>query len=168
MGEERGEKKRLTNPVVNPQPRNTPKDDNVPASKHLPSINQSADHSCNTNITQQDQPQLALLVEDRILAEVEMRDLRSSCTTIFLSCQVKQEVSRPAEKLMNDAMPQAGNWGILCQFREFNQVRLGFGTKVPLNPCLACVWDESGVFIHVAGVLVVLGVRDSPGVEGNE
>lgn len=87
---------RLTNPVVNPQPRNTPKNDNVPASKDLSSPDQSAYHGGNSNVAEQDQTKLSFLVEDAVLSEVEVSDLQSLCSTIFLASQVEQQVTRPS------------------------------------------------------------------------
>ena len=79
---EQGEERERTDPVVNPQPRHTPKHDDIPASEDLPSNNQPGNHNRDTHITQENQAKLALLIEDRILAKMKMADLGPTCTTI--------------------------------------------------------------------------------------
>lgn len=130
--------------------------------------NQCTDHNRDTDIRQEDQWQLGLLVEDAVLAEIEMADLRTLGSAILLSRQIEQQVSRPSKQLVDNAMPQAGNWRVLCQLCKFNHVRLGLGPKVPLDPCLPRVWHKRRVLFDISRRLVVLRVAQSPAVEGYE
>lgn len=125
---------RLTDPVVHPQPWDTPEEDNVQASKHLTGYYQTCNHDCHTHITQQDQRKFILLVEDGILAKVEMRNLCSFGTTVLLSGQVEQKVSRPSKQLVNNIVPQAHNWRILCQLGELDVFGMGSGSHVSSHP----------------------------------
>lgn len=125
---------RLTDPVVNPQPRNSPEDNDIPASKDLSSNDETSDHDSDTDIREKDQWQLVLLEEDTVLSEVEMGDLQSLSTSISLASQVEQEITRPAEQLMDDIVPKSRNWRILCQFCELNHVGAGLGSEVGLDP----------------------------------
>jgi len=79
----------------------------------LSSPDQTGNHDSNGDIAQDDEGKLALLEENAILAKVEMTDLSSLRTIVLLSGQVEKEVSRPAEKLMDDAVNQNSNWRVL-------------------------------------------------------
>jgi len=102
------------NPVVNPQPRHSPKHNNIPATKYLSCHHQRSNHHSHHQITQHNQMQLLFLEEHRIFSEVEMRDLSTARTSISLPRQVEQQVSRPSKNLMFDIMPERSNRGILC------------------------------------------------------
>ncbi len=47
--------KERTNPVVHPQPRDTPENDHIPASEDLTSNDESCDHDGNTDIREENQ-----------------------------------------------------------------------------------------------------------------
>ena len=97
-----------------------------------------------------------------------MTDLSSRRTVVLLSGQVEEEVSRPAEELVDDAVNQHSNWRILSQLSKLNHVLLGLGAKLGIEPRLAAVRDERGVLVHVSGGLVVLAMAQSPGVERDQ
>lgn len=152
----------LTNPVVHPQPRNTPENDDIPASEDLTSNYERGDHNCNTNIREHDQWQLVLLVEDAVLAKVEMGDSWPLGTVIPLSGQVEEQISRPSKQLVDNIVPQSGNWGVLSKFGELDQVCVGLRSEIGLHPRISGVWHECSVLLDVASRLVVLGVGQAP------
>jgi len=156
---------KLTNPVVNPQPWNTPKNNNIEASEDLTSPDQSSNHNSNTNVTQSDQRQLVLLVKDTVLSKIEVRNFHSLGTIVILSSQVGNQISWPSKQLMNECMVERVNWRVFCQFSKLDHVGLSLLSKVSLNPTFSSVWNESSVFVHIAGSFVMLRVGKSPGVE---
>lgn len=97
-----------------------------------------------------------------------MRDLESLRTAVLLSGQIEEKISRPSKQLVHDIVPESNDWGVLGKFCELDHVGLGTLSEIRLHPRFSRVWDESSVLINVAGCLVVLGVTDSPRVEGNE
>jgi len=157
-----------TDPVVDPEPWHSPEHNYVPASEDLSCENQGSNHGCDADVREEDQWQLGLLIKDAVLAKVEMADLRTARSTVFLSCQVEQQVSRPSKQLVDNAMPQSRNRRVLCQLRKLNHVRLGLGPKVPLDPRLPRVWHKRRVLLNISRRLVVLRVAQSPAVEGYE
>ncbi|CAG8960711.1 hypothetical protein HYFRA_00013481 [Hymenoscyphus fraxineus] len=158
----------LTNPVVHPQPWDSPAHDHVEMSKGLASNDQSSNHDSNGDIRQDNQWQLVLLVEDTVFAKVEMRDLHATGSIISLSSNVHQEIRRPTEQLMDDIVPQSSHWRILGQFCELDQVCLCILSKFVLEPLCSCVWHECSILLHISRSLVVLRVRESPGMERNQ
>ena len=129
---------------------------------------QSTNHSSDTEIGKHNQWQLVLLVEDTVLAKVEVGDLHALGTIVLLARQVEEEVTRPAEDLMDEIMPESRNWGVLGQFRKLDHGRLCLLAKVRLDPVFSGVWHERSVSIHVSSRLVVLGVGQTPGVEWHQ
>lgn len=146
------------NPVVYPQPRNTPEDNDVPASEHLASDNKRSDHDSDTDIRKEDQWQLMWLVEDAVLAEVEVGNSQARGTIILLSSQVEEQVSRPSKNLVDKIVPEGSNRGILRKFCEFNHVCLCLRTKVGLDPRLSSVWYKRRILLDIARGLVMLRV----------
>ena len=97
-----------------------------------------------------------------------MHDLQPLLSLILLSGQIEEEISRPAEDLVDDVVPESNNWGVLCQFCELDHVRLGFFSEICFDPGLSGVRNERGVLINVSGCLVVLGMGYAPGMERDE
>jgi hypothetical protein len=127
-------KTRPTDPVVHPQPRDTPEDNHIPTPKHLASPDEASNHDGNPDIREHDQGQLVLLEEDAVFAKVEVHDLPALCPVVLLSGQVEQQISRPAEELVDKVMPQGGNGGVLRQLCKLDHACLGLGAKVGLDP----------------------------------
>lgn len=158
--------RRLTDPVVYPQPRNTPQDNDVPASEDLASDDKSSDHDSNTDIRKEDQWQLMRLVEDAVLAEIEVGNSQAGGAIVFLSGQVEEQISRPSKNLVDEIVPESSNRGILSKFCELDHVRLRLSTKVGLDPRLPSVRYKRRVLLDIARGLVMLRVRYTPRVEG--
>ena len=97
-----------------------------------------------------------------------MHDLQPLLALILLSGQIEEEISRPAEDLVDDVVPESNNWGVLCQFCELDHVRLGFFSEICFDPGLSGVRNERGVLVNVSSCLVVLGVGNAPGMERDE
>lgn len=97
-----------------------------------------------------------------------MHDLQSLLALVLLSGQIEEEISRPAENLVDDVVPESNNWGVLCQFCEVDHIGLGFFSEICFDPGFSGVRNERGVLINVSGCLVVLGMGYAPGMERDE
>jgi hypothetical protein len=134
----------------------------------LTSKNEGSNHGSNTNVREEDQGQLVLLEEHAVLAEVEVSDLQTLGTVVFLSGQIEEQVAWPSEKLVDKIVPEGSNGGVLSQLCELDHVGLGLLTKVRLDPRLPGVGHESSVLLDITRGLVVLRVGETPRVEGNQ
>jgi hypothetical protein len=156
-----------TNPVVNPEIWENIVQHHIPASKNLSTNNQKRNHSTNTNIREENEWQLLLLEQDRIITEIEMRVLRESLV-IILARQIRKQMSWPSKKLMLDAIPERNQRSILSQMAQFNALMVRGLAAMALDPGLAGVWNESGILLEVSGRLVMCAVSDLPAVIWDE
>lgn len=94
-----------------------------------------------------------------------MADLHALGTIIRLASEVEEKISRPSNQLMDEAVPETENGGVLSQLSKLNEVCVSFTTQVPLCPGLTAVGNKSRVLLDVAGVLMVLRVGKTPRME---
>lgn len=166
-----GEK--LTEPVVNPEVGNKVPDGHVVETELLDEEVQSSGHQTNTNIAEDDE--LSILVLVQRAAGVEVVDTTTEAVLLALAAtltlalvvvvagNVGEEVVGPADELLEDEHKKSESGGLLSKMGKL----VGHLSETS-SLLLAGSGNEDHVTLHVAGGLVVLSVGDLPAEVGDK
>jgi hypothetical protein len=160
-------------PVVNPEVGNKVPDGHVVETELLDEEVQSSGHQTNTNIAEDDE--LSILVLVQRAAGVEVVDTTTEAVLLALAAtltlalmvvvagNVGEEVVGPADELLEDEHKKSESGGLLSEMGKL----VGHLSETS-SLLLAGSGNEDHVTLHVAGGLVVLSVGDLPAEVGDK
>ena len=154
-------------PVVDPEVGEDVPDEQVVEAVGLADDSESSDSKTDTEIREQDEVLVALLVQgaggvevvdtakDAILLALALTlDL---AVVVVVAGDVRDEVHGPSTELLDDGVEQGVDGGLFSQLGDLVDRLADTGSVY-----LACLGNEDHVALHVAGGLVVLAVGDLP------
>lgn len=159
--------------MVNPEVGNKVPDGHVVETELLDEEVQSSGHQTDTNIAQDDELSVTVLVQRA--ARVEVVDTTAEAVMLALAAtlalalvvvvagNVGEEVVGPANKLLEDEHKKSESGGLLSKMSEL----VGHLSETS-SLLLAGSGNENHVTLHVASGLVVLSVRDLPAEVGDK
>lgn len=140
----------------------------------LSEIGQATDCDCNTQVRPEYLGSMTFIKHDSVGVEV----VCPPRGIMFLARSIDQKVSGKAHRLMDDQLAQSPQRGILQQvihllveasrLRSLDILLAGVLGQWGQTELRASVRYEGLVALHVTGGRMMLGVGDSPGVEGHQ
>lgn len=163
----------LTEPVINPEIGNEVPHKHVRPSKPLAQSKEDTANDEKTNIGQDDQFGIFLLIQRA--GRVEVVDAPSHAVglafaptlalplMVVVSCHIADQISRPAAKLLVNQVQDCRDRCLLGQFRHLIEQIAKPGCKN-----FSRLGHKHHVSFHVAGAFVMLAVGDLPGEVGDQ
>lgn len=146
-------------PVVGENVRQEPVDEAVEVAEMLDPLVNNKGLGQDTQIRQDDEPEVPLLEDWRHWVEVRGVELLKEGALQFLvrlTGDISQEVPEPTTELLNKQILQGDDWSVLGDLLQGNGTLAG-------NKLFLGLWNENHVSGQMAGGLVVLTVGVLPG-----